>query len=223
MKDNLSIFLVLVVVILILYFLKVLSFKIGVENFYNMGNQWNHQNGLPIGADFAVTNSNARAWISQQRGPIHSKKALGVQANQFYTGEARKIDELRRASQHGWLPKEQLGHLSTYYDQQRFYQVGELCHTTNEEFRLALWGEMNPDQCTYHYLVKKGGGCSGSPETIPLELDKMLDEGDMITIPGYSGRFRAYIFSLPHPHTFQANVIGSRGGPIPFKTSYCSS
>lgn len=219
-----NILIILAIGILILYILKSLE----IENFYNIGTRWNQQNGLPIGADFAVTNSNAQAWITNRgggRGPIHLKRSPHIHLNSdsvHYKGHSRKIDELWRASQHGWIPKEQIGHLSKYYDQQRFYSIGELVHTTNEEFRLSLWGEINPDQYIYHYLAKKGGGCSGGPESIPLQYDKQLDQGDMVTIPGYSGRFRAHILDLAPTYTFQPNAIGSRGGPIPFKTSYCS-
>ncbi len=137
-----------------------------------------------------------------------------------YSNYARKHDEMRRHfTKPGWVPKiHGLPPNSPYYDSDKYIPNGIIVHTRNEEFRLPLWMEKNPSGggVVFNYLVKKAMG----GRTIPLQTDKELNNEDLVSISGYPGQFRVYIYSLANPYTFQVNVIGSRGGPIPFKTAY---
>lgn len=103
------------------------------------------------------------------------------------------------------------------YSDGLFSRMGILYHDTNQEYRLPLFGRRDyPMSRDYRYYVMDH---TIHQNKIELDPKDFLNDGDKTKVPGYPGRFTVHLYAVDFP-SFHPNVIGSRGGPLPFKTVY---
>ena len=99
------------------------------------------------------------------------------------------------------------------YSDGLFNRMGVLYHNTNEEYRLPLFGRRDyPHSRDYRYYILDH---TIHENKIELDCKDFLNDGDTVHVPGYPGKFTVHLYDIDFPW-FHANVIGSRGGPIPF-------
>jgi len=103
------------------------------------------------------------------------------------------------------------------YDDGMFNRMGILYHNTNEEYRLPLYGRRDYfNRGNYLYYVIDH---TINQNKVALDVKDFLNDGDQVNVPGYPGKFTVHLYDVDFPW-FHPNVIGSRGGPFPFKTVY---
>lgn len=103
------------------------------------------------------------------------------------------------------------------YDDGLYMRIGVLLHDTNENYRLPLWGKRQyPSSHYYDYYVVDH---TVHENKVELDVTNELFDGDKVRVPGYPGNFQVYLYHDDQPR-YHHNVIGSRGGPIPFRSQY---
>lgn len=88
-----------------------------------------------------------------------------------------------------------------------FNRMGILYHTTNEEYRFPLFGRRDyPTSRDYRYYILDH---TIHQNKIELDSKDFLNDGDLVSVPGYPGKFTVHLYNVEFPW-FQDNVIGSR-------------
>lgn len=103
---------------------------------------------------------------------------------------------------------------NTPYDDGLYQRLGVLLHDTNQEYRLPLYGKREyPNSSYYNYYAVDH---SVHQNKIELDAKRELFDGDEVPVPGYPGVFKVYFYHDDAPR-YHPNVIGGRGGPLPFR------